>query len=199
MNNIVLIRHGETDMAGRFCGHSDPDLNPAGVCQVICLAEELATLGIEHIYSSDLRRASLTAKAIALRIGTDVHHLPALREIHFGQWEGLDWQEIEDRFSDEANRWLREFPLQSAPGGEAYADFTARIDATFNRFSRQRSQRRSLLSPIAESSVMRSLGSSGSLTTKPGQKLRLTAQRLLLRVQSAIMECRCEFSTFDNP
>jgi alpha-ribazole phosphatase/probable phosphoglycerate mutase len=185
MNNIVLIRHGETDMAGRFCGHSDPDLNPAGVCQVICLAEELATLGIEHIYSSDLRRASLTAKAIALRIGADVHHLPALREIHFGQWEGLDWQEIEDRFSDEANRWLREFPLQSAPGGEAYADFTAR--------------RRSLLSPIAESSVMRSLGSSGSLTTKPGQKLRLTAQRLLLRVQSAIMECRCEFSTFDNP
>jgi alpha-ribazole phosphatase/probable phosphoglycerate mutase len=134
MNNIVLIRHGETDMAGRFCGHSDPDLNPAGVCQVICLAEELATLGIEHIYSSDLRRASLTAKAIALRIGADVHHLPALREIHFGQWEGLDWQEIEDRFSDEANRWLREFPLQSAPGGEAYADFTARIDATLQPF-----------------------------------------------------------------
>jgi broad specificity phosphatase PhoE len=44
-------------------------------------------------------------------------------------WEGLDWQEIEDRFPQEAGQWLNEFPLRSAPGGEAYSSFTARIDA----------------------------------------------------------------------
>ncbi len=70
----------------------------------------------------------LTAEAIAQRVGVEVSCLPALREIHFGTWEGLDWQEIEDRFPREADRWLREFPMQSAPGGEAYAEFTARID-----------------------------------------------------------------------
>jgi len=128
MNTIVFIRHGETDMTGRFCGQSDPDLNPAGESQVIRMAEEAAMLGIERIHSSDLRRASRTAAAIAQRIGVGVGHLPALREIHFGLWEGLNWGQIEDRFPKEADRWLREFPMQSAPGGEAYAEFKARID-----------------------------------------------------------------------
>jgi alpha-ribazole phosphatase/probable phosphoglycerate mutase len=129
MKTILLIRHGETDMAGRFCGHSDPELNPAGERQVVRLAEEVAILGIERVYSSDLRRASQTATAVAQRIGIGVDYLPALREIDFGLWEGLLWREIEELFPEEADRWIREFPLQSAPGGEAYSDFTARVDA----------------------------------------------------------------------
>jgi alpha-ribazole phosphatase len=137
MNTIVFIRHGETDMAGRFCGHSDPYLNLAGESLVIRLAEEAAMLGIERIYSSDLRRASQTATAIAQRIGVSVDYLPALREIHFGLWEGLHWQEIEDRFPEEADRWLREFPLRSAPEGEAYADFTTRIEAVLAPFLKE--------------------------------------------------------------
>jgi alpha-ribazole phosphatase/probable phosphoglycerate mutase len=128
MNILVLIRHGETDMAGTFCGHSDPELNPAGESQVLRLAEEVAMLGIERIYSSDLRRATQTATAIAQRIGVGVDYVPALREINFGLWEGLTWQEIEACCPDKADRWLREFPLRSAPDGEAYADFTARVD-----------------------------------------------------------------------
>jgi alpha-ribazole phosphatase/probable phosphoglycerate mutase len=134
MNRIVFIRHGETDMAGRFCGRSDPVLNPAGVSQVNCLAEQAAMLGIERIYSSDLRRASQTAMAVAQRIGVGAGYLTALREIHFGIWEGLNWQEIEEQFPDEAERWLREFPLHTAPGGESYAEFTARIDAVIAPF-----------------------------------------------------------------
>jgi len=129
MNTIVFIRHGETDMAGSFCGHSDPELNPAGESQAVRLAEEASMLGIERIYSSDLRRAARTAAVVAERIGAGVGYLPALREIYFGLWEGLDWREIEDRFPSEADRWLREFPLHGAPGGEAYEAFTARIEA----------------------------------------------------------------------
>lgn len=134
MNTIVFIRHGETDMAGRFCGHSDPKLNLAGESQVIRLANQVATLEIEHIYSSDLRRASQTATVIAQRISIGVDYLPALREIFFGHWEGLNWQEIQDKFPQEANRWIEEYPLRAAPGGEAYADFTARIEVVLAAF-----------------------------------------------------------------
>ena len=42
MNTLIFIRHGETDMAGRFCGHSDPELNAAGELQVARVAEEVA-------------------------------------------------------------------------------------------------------------------------------------------------------------
>ena len=128
MSTLIFIRHGETDMAGRFCGHSDPELNAAGELQVARVAEEVANLGIERIYSSDLLRASSTASILARRIGVEVELRENLREIYFGLWEGLSWQEIETRFPQEAGRWKQEFPLRSAPGGEAYAAFTARIE-----------------------------------------------------------------------
>ena len=129
MSTLVFIRHGETEMAGRFCGHCNPDLNLAGELQAARAAEEVAQLGIQRIYSSDLLRASRTAAAIGRRIGVDVEFQDNLREISFGLWEGLSWQEIENRYPNESADWLREFPLQSAPAGEQYAAFTARVEA----------------------------------------------------------------------
>jgi alpha-ribazole phosphatase len=128
MSAVVLIRHGETCMAGRFCGQSDPELNAAGEREAIYVAENVSKLNIARIYSSDLRRASQTAKAIAQRAGIAVECLTGLREIDCGQWEGLSWQEIEVQFPDETELWLREFPLRSAPGGETYTAFTARVE-----------------------------------------------------------------------
>lgn len=129
MNTLVFIRHGETDMAGRFCGHSDPELNRSGEIQAANAAEEVATLGIQRIYSSDLVRAARTATAIGQRIGIGIELRPGLREMYFGVWEGLSWQEIEEHYPSEAAEWSREFRSRSAPGGETCADFTARVDA----------------------------------------------------------------------
>jgi broad specificity phosphatase PhoE len=129
MNTVIFVRHGETEMAGRFCGHTDPDLNQAGRLQVAHVAEEVANLGVQRIYSSDLLRASRTAAAIGERAGLKVELTRDLREMNFGQWEGLSWEEIEERFPQVASRWLAEFPLWTAPGGEEYAAFTARVDA----------------------------------------------------------------------
>jgi broad specificity phosphatase PhoE len=130
MSTLVFIRHGETNMAGRFCGHSDPELNAAGVHDAMRAAEAVSNMGVARIYSSNLRRASQTAAAIAQRTSIPVNYLPGLREIDFGLWERLTWQEIEIGFPEEAELWLKEFPLRSAPGGEPYATFTERVDAT---------------------------------------------------------------------
>jgi alpha-ribazole phosphatase/probable phosphoglycerate mutase len=128
MSTLIFIRHGETDMAGNFCGHSDPRLNLAGELQIARVADEVAPLGIQRIYSSNLLRALRTATIIGQRIGVHVELRDNLQEIDFGLWEGLGWLEIEARFPQEAGRWLQEFPLRSAPEGEAYTDFTARIE-----------------------------------------------------------------------
>ena len=137
MSNLIFIRHGETEMDGKFCGHSDPELNGAGELQAARAAEEVANLGIERIYSSDLRRAAQTAAVLGRRIGAEVELRDSLREIYFGLWEGLSWQEIETRFPQEAGRWTQDFPLQNAPGGEAYAAFTERIDAAIEPLLRE--------------------------------------------------------------
>jgi broad specificity phosphatase PhoE len=137
VNGILLIRHAETDLAGRFCGHSDPELNAAGEQRLQSMVEEIALLGIERIYSSDLRRAARTAIAIGERIGVGVEFRPGLREIYFGLWEGFSWEEIQRKYATEAQRWLGEFPLWSAPEGETYQDFGARVEAEFEPLIQQ--------------------------------------------------------------
>jgi len=129
MSTLVFIRHGETAMAGRFCGHSDPELNAAGEAHAARAAEEVAELSVRRIYLRDLLRASQTAAAIGRRIGVEVEPRRDLREICFGLWEGLNWEEIQERYPEEAGRWMDEFPLHTAPGGEPYTEFTARVDA----------------------------------------------------------------------
>jgi broad specificity phosphatase PhoE len=132
MSTIILVRHAETALAGRFCGFSDPDLNLVGEMQLAGIAQEVSTLGIERIFSSDLRRAFRTAQAIGKRTGVQPEIRPGLREIGFGLWEGLSWDDIEAQFPREAQTWIREFPTWSAPGGESYRSFCERVEAEFN-------------------------------------------------------------------
>lgn len=127
MSRVLLIRHAETEMAGRFCGHSDPDLNAPGQAQLARLAQILSTETIGEIYSSDLRRAQSTAQAIAAGRNIPLTLRPALREIHFGKWEGLTWAEIEHRDPAYARKWVDGYPHLPAPAGESFPRFEARV------------------------------------------------------------------------
>jgi alpha-ribazole phosphatase len=127
MSDILFIRHAETDMAGTFCGHSDPDLNARGHRQTFDLIDRLRPKNIGTVYTSDLRRAQTTAEAIASTFGIECRLRRALREINFGEWEGLTWKEIEQRDEAYARQWMAEHPLLPAPEGEAFRDFEQRV------------------------------------------------------------------------
>ena len=114
-------------MAGRFCGHTDPALNERGCEGAEALAARLRERPVEVVYSSDLRRAAMTAEAVVSGRAVEVELRAGLREIFFGEWEGLRWREIEDRDGAYAEAWAREFPAWPAPGGETYAEFCARV------------------------------------------------------------------------
>ncbi len=64
MSRVFFIRHAETEMAGRFCGHSDPELNAQGRMQLTELAHLLSAEPIDEVYSSDLRRARALRKRL---------------------------------------------------------------------------------------------------------------------------------------
>jgi len=127
MSEMLFIRHAETDMADTFCGHSDPELNARGLMQLAALIDKLRIKKIGVIYTSNLRRALATGRAIADAFGVDCHVRPALREIGFGRWEGLTWDEIEERDEAYARRWATEFPGLPAPEGECFQDFERRV------------------------------------------------------------------------
>jgi alpha-ribazole phosphatase len=127
VKHLLLIRHAETDMTGRFCGHSDPELNERGHQQLTGVVDRLSECAIRRIYTSDLRRARQTAEAIASHYGIGFEVRPGLREIHFGQWEGLSWTEIEACDPVLAKIWAERYPNSTAPGGESLQQFERRV------------------------------------------------------------------------
>jgi alpha-ribazole phosphatase len=127
VTHLLLVRHAETDMAGRFCGHSDPGLNERGSQQLAGLVRMLSEHAIRRIYTSDLLRAQQTAQAIAGHFGVELHVRAGLREIYFGQWEGLTGNEIEARDPALTKRWAEEYPHSTAPGGESFQKFESRV------------------------------------------------------------------------
>ncbi len=137
MAHLVLVRHAETALAGTFCGHIDPPLSSSGRAQLPSLIQASEEWKIRHVYASDLARARQTAEAIAGANGASLALLSELREIGFGEWEGLRWDEIQARAPDTAARWLFDFPNSSAPGGEAYADFSLRVRKAARSFFEQ--------------------------------------------------------------
>ena len=152
MSEVLFIRHGETAMAGRFCGHADPGLNAEGREQVSSLVETLATEPIVKICSSDLRRARETAAALALSRGLTVQEFSALREMSFGQWEGRSWHEIEALDPEYAAAWVTGYPDLPAPHGEHYRSFAARVLTAIQTIV---NDQRGLTAVITHAGVMR--------------------------------------------
>ena len=129
---ILFIRHAATDLAGTFCGSSDPALNQLGLEQTERLVRELAPEPIHAVYSSDLRRARQTAEALATSHGVSLGTCPALRELYFGDWESLTWEQIESRDPLFAARWVAAFPDLPTPQGEPIAQFRTRVLAALH-------------------------------------------------------------------
>ncbi len=104
---ILLARHGETDWnaVGRWQGHTDRSLTELGRRQAAELAERLADVELDAVYSSDLLRAVETAEPVAKRLGLPLQTLPELREVDVGTWAGLTRDEVAERFPDGFRRW----------------------------------------------------------------------------------------------
>jgi broad specificity phosphatase PhoE len=107
VTELLLVRHGETDwnVERRFQGHADPPLNAAGRRQSRALAADLAREPVDAVYTSDLARARETAEIVAGHVDAPVIPLRGLREIDVGEWQGLTWPEIEERYPDGVRGW----------------------------------------------------------------------------------------------
>ena len=155
MNDLIFIRHAETDMAGTFCGQSDPPVNAAGHRQIQKLTESLRTEPIAAVFTSDLQRSVTTARALAGSFAIPCITRPALREIDFGKWDGLTWDEIEKRNSTFAKQWLEAFPHLTPPGGEPFEIFESRIMAETSYLLSQ--SECSLIAVVTHAGVMRTV------------------------------------------
>jgi broad specificity phosphatase PhoE len=126
---LLLVRHATAAGNGRFLGQRDVALTGKGRRELPALCRKCSRFPVRAVYSSDLRRAREAAEFIARKFGLEVEVRPELREIHFGEWEGLTWNQIAQRHPRLAARWMERFPLQPIPGGEPLRQFRRRIAA----------------------------------------------------------------------
>ncbi len=125
---VYLIRHGATVLSAedRFAGSTDVELSSAGITQVECLGQRLASEPVARVVCSPMRRTLVSAAAIARPHGLEPHSIDALREIDHGHWEGLTRTEVADRHPQEAAAWDID-PFTFAPvGGESGVQVMAR-------------------------------------------------------------------------
>lgn len=128
--HILAIRHGETDwnVATRIQGQIDIALNPQGFWQAQQVAKALADEQIQAVYASDLSRAFVTAQHIASQHALEVSRILPLRERHYGAFEGLTWDEIQQAHPSDAKRWHDRDPLWTpANGGESLLMLHSRV------------------------------------------------------------------------
>jgi len=130
---IYLIRHGETTNAGEICfnGHYDVDLSKTGLKQSLCIAESLKIAPIKAVYSSDLKRTQIGAKYIADK--HNLRHIPykELRELAFGDWEGLSVADINRKHPGRLKERLNNLELFHVEGGESFFQLRDRVIPKF--------------------------------------------------------------------
>lgn len=126
---LHLIRHAEVEARyqGVFGGRIDMDLSPRGHEQATALAKHLGRTRYDTIYASPMKRVQQTLQPLLRTHGGAAVVLPHLYEVDFGEWTGLNFEEVKLKFGFSASEWLQQLDRGAIPNGENIAVYRARI------------------------------------------------------------------------
>lgn len=95
---IYMLRHGQTDwnIQRKVQGSSDIPLNEQGRKMAEETAQGLQQIPFDHIFASPLSRARETAEYIGKQIGKPLILDDRLKEIHFGEYEGITEKKLQE-------------------------------------------------------------------------------------------------------
>jgi len=155
---IHLLRHGETEMnaRGTFCGFSDPSLSDKGRLQARHIAEDIKNCDYTRVLVSPLSRAVETA---LIATGSDPQTfelVPDFREMNFGAWEGMTYEEIMATGGDYALSWEQDNLNIPCLDGESMVTFHERVMEAYKTLSQDfKAEDRILI--VSHAGVIRSL------------------------------------------
>lgn len=126
---VVLTRHGLTERSEpeqHLGQHIDISLSDAGRRQAESLGRRLGGVRFDRAISSPLFRAQETAEILAAR-GVRVEPDPRLKEMDYGAWEGLTYEQIEERDGAARREWELAPDRLPCPGGESGNQVAERV------------------------------------------------------------------------
>ena len=183
---LYMIRHGQ--VAGhdvpRFNGQTDVDLSPLGRAQLDAVAEDLLSVDLAAVYSSDLQRARYGGEALARSRNMPLRMKPLLRERHFGKWESLSFDEVRAQYPGVLEERKYATVDFKAPEGETIPDMWRRVEKGLAEILSENSG--SAVALVAHSGVNRiiilqALGGSLRTILENRPELRLPEYHRLLR------------------
>src|SRR5437899_2211794 len=97
---LWLVRHAEIESRyqGVFGGQIDMELSPSGHRQAAALAQFLGRHSFDAIYASPMKRVQQTLAPLLLNGAPKPIVLPELREVDFGDWTGLSFEQVLKKF-----------------------------------------------------------------------------------------------------
>jgi broad specificity phosphatase PhoE len=140
--NLYMVRHGQTAASreNRFSGSSDPPLTAVGEAMAQAFAQAYASLEWGAIYTSPMLRARQTADALCRLTGVQATVEDGLKEIDYGEWEGLKQDEVKERWPEAFAYWADDVASRGTPGGETAFQVAARamrvVEAIRSRYQR---------------------------------------------------------------
>lgn len=189
---VYLVRHGKTDFIGKkLCGNLPGiHLNEEGRSQAQRAADYLGNFPIKAIYSSPIERAMETAEIIGSKHGLKISPVDFLREIHFGDLQGMGEKDLVDH-----PLWKRFNSLPADvcfPNGESVIEVRNRIAKGLEWLSQEYGKEDQLVC-VAHSEVLRlavcwlldlPLDNFHRLTIDPASisKIEITPERKKLRL-----------------
>jgi len=126
--NLYMVRHGQTEASrdNRFSGSSDPALTPAGEAMAQAFAKAYASVKWDAIYTSPMLRTRQTADPLCQLVDLQPTIEDGLKEIAYGDWEGLKQNEVKARWPEAFEYWANDVASRGTPGGETAFHVAAR-------------------------------------------------------------------------
>lgn len=135
---LHLIRHAEVEARyqGIFGGRIDMNLSPLGERQSAALADYLKAISFDAIYASPMKRVQQTMIPLLRQRRPAPVILPDLYEVDFGDWTGLTFDEVKQKFGRSAHEWLHLLDEGTIPNAERVPAYRARIDSCLQQILR---------------------------------------------------------------
>lgn len=129
MLRVAFIRHTAVEQgAGRCYGRLDLPLAGTAEQEIAVLLESLRGFAGARLWTSPALRCLRLAEAIRPLVDGDVTSDDRLAELHFGDWEGMPWDQVP---RDALDSWAADPVGFSAPGGESGAALVARATSFY--------------------------------------------------------------------
>lgn len=132
MSTLVIVRHGQSvwNKENKFTGWVDVDLAEKGITEAEHAGEQLQGHHFDAAFTSDLKRAQRTLTIILDKIGQadiPVTKNQALNERMYGDLQGLNKNDMREKYGEEqVHQWRRSFDI-APPGGESLKDTAERV------------------------------------------------------------------------